>query len=710
MLRDLNLRRTYNTKRHHANVISEFFIPALTHATSYDRLTFTFSSAALSAAARGIAHLVKNGGTMRILAAPTLTETDQAAVLAASPSERTQIFESLASEQIESLGELSTRIEQHYADALSWMLASGRLELRFAYSVDFLGDEEGIFHPKVGIIRDARGDGISFSGSINETMSAWSRNAENFKVFNSWEPYSADHFQDDVDSFESYWNHPGENGIEFVDISDPLQRMLVQTAPPDFPFAPIERFEQAENPHGSIQPTIRDYQLEAIELWLANDSRGILQMATGSGKTFTAANAVESVRSNKPGSIVIAVAPNISIAGQWKSSLQAFDPVALYESAKWKATFESAVNDVILGARDNLTVVSILDRSSSPWFLRQIERLSEAGHELMLIADEVHNFGAEKKSAALSPHYKMRLGLSATPTRYFDEVGTDHVMTYFDGSVFEFSIQDALDWVPPEGQNPILCPFDYSPIRVDLDSESLREYVALTGEVARAHYGSQNSDESRGGHLAAGRRAEILKTAPAKIPALEVELKKRMPVKQAITYCFDKDQVNAVIEICKRLRIRYHIFRQDAGTVASPKFGGVSEREAILRDHASGKIDMLIGMQMLDEGIDLPKARLAFMLSSSGNAKEFVQRTGRVIRWSKEKKKSEIVDFLAQVPFELETLSSAEQKSSVKLMLKESKRMLEYVMPANNRAEVLIPLIFTQQKLRKTLKKLEEDL
>lgn len=709
MLRDLELRRTYNTKKNKSDVLSEFFVPVLSEAVSYDRLTFTFTSGALAAAARGIAQLVRNGGSMRILAAPSLTEADQAVVLSATSLERNALFERLAAETIGSIGDLSTRIEKHYVEALAWMLASKRLELRFAFSVDFLGDPEGIFHPKVGIIRDKSGDGISFSGSINETLSAWSKNNENFKVFKSWEEFGSEHFQDDVDSFESYWNHPEENGIQFVDVRDPFEQTLIQTAPAEFPFVPLIRFEE-KKPTGDLNtPHIRDYQKEAIGRWEANNHRGILQMATGSGKTFTSACAIKALRESKPGVAVFTIAPNISIARQWSNALKDLNPIGLHETASWKRSLETAINDFLLGIRESLTVISILDRSSSEWFLDQVRRLAKGDAELLLVADEVHNFGAHKRKAALSAHYHFRLGLSATPTRYFDEEGTTFIEEYFDGSVFEFSIQDALNWVPPEGQNPILCPFDYSPVHVDLDSESLQEYVRLTGQVARAHFGSAGQDRPKEGSLAASRRAEILKTAPSKIPALEIELKRRAPIKQAIVYCFGDDQVNAVREICRRLGIKFSIFSQDVGKLAEPRFDGLSEREAVLKDHAGGKIDLLIGMQMLDEGIDLPNARLAFMLSSSGNAKEFVQRTGRVIRWSNNKRQAEIVDFIAQVPFEFETLSKSERRNSAKLMLKETKRMIEYVLPADNKSEVLLPLVASQTKLKKIIRTLEEE-
>lgn len=696
MLSDLNLARRYNAKSRGTNVISDFFAPALGESVSYDRLTFSFSSGALAAASRGIAGLVANNGKMRILAAPELSEADYQAILKASAESRTKIFEELATNAVEELEELANHIRRNYLSALSWMLRSKRLDLRFAFSIGSFGgktEEEGIFHPKVGVLRDSEGNGVSFSGSINETLSGWTRNVEHFKVFKSWLPSDSEHFADDVETFSSYWYSPSENGIQFVDISDPLERTLVRNAPEEFPAKVLIEFEQRQAPiQSDVQ--MRDYQVQAVRAWADAGFRGILEMATGSGKTFTAANAVKTIRDTLGPVNVIVVAPNQSIASQWKSALKEFRPLLLTEEKDWATKFEQQINDVVLGIRPDFTIVSVINRSSGGKFLSELEALSANSKETLLIADEVHNFGAAKFRKALDARYTHRLGLSATPIRPFDEDGTNVILDFFGGTVFEFSIADALKWEPPPGQNPILCPFDYTPVWVELTEEELEKYRNLSLKVARSYHSSQGSQGTRrSGYGPATQRAEVLKLAANKVPALKKELEARMPVKQAIIYCQEGQQVLDVVEILRGLRLRYSVFDGARGATPEKSLGGLSERESILQAHSRGDLDVLIAMNMLDEGVDLPSARLAFLLASSGNRKEFVQRTGRVIRWSKTKSDAEIVDFLADPALNLESLPGADRRRFARLILKEIRRIVEYATPARNSLEVILPIL-----------------
>lgn len=699
MLTDIQLERSYNAKRAGTNVVRDFFVPALSEARSYDRLTFAFSSGALSAAARGVAGLVANEGRMRILAAPELSEADQAAIFGATEESRTRHFETLALKSIEGLEELTDKIRRNYVSALSWMLASGRLDLKFAFSVNLSGtmsSQEGIFHPKLGVIRDKDGNGVSFSGSINETLSGWTRNVEHFKVFKSWLESDTEHFNDDADTFSSYWYSPGENGIQFVDIKDPLERTLVKSAPEEFPHNVLVEFEAMPVRNAESTP-LRDYQKMAIDTWAESGFRGILQMATGSGKTFTAANAVDLIRRELGPVNVFVIAPDQTIASQWKEALEDKEPLLLTEFGNWAQRLEIQLNDVILGLRPYATIISVVNRSSQPKFLSKVEKLKSAGKKTLLIADEVHNFGAETFRKALDENYDYRLGLSATPVRPFDEEGTEVILSFFGGSIFEFGIQQALDWTPPPGQTPILCEFDYFPVWVRLTEDEADEYRRLSLRVARSFHARKASDSR--GSLAANERAKVLKKASNKIPALKKELEARMPVQKALVYCQDGQQVREVRRIAQELQIKDAVFSGALDDKPEDRFDGLSERESLLKDFTEGRVDMLIAMNMLDEGVNLPSAQLAFMLSSSGNEKEFIQRTGRVIRWSTQKDSAAIVDFLVDPEIEVSSISDSDRRRLAKLQLKEIRRVIEYAKPARNKIAVIMPILEIEASL-----------
>src|SRR5690606_30759852 len=98
----------------------------------------------------------------------------------------------------------------------------------------------------------------------------------------------------------------------------------------------------------------------------------------------------------------------------------------------------------------------------------------------MLIADEAHGIGAPTFRKALLEDFRARLGLSATPTRWFDSEGTAILENYFGGVVYEFGLHQALNWVSPTtGEGP-LSQYMYFPNFVNLTEHEMEEYLDLT--------------------------------------------------------------------------------------------------------------------------------------------------------------------------------------------------------------------------------------
>ena len=179
------------------------------------------------------------------------------------------------------------------------MIAKRKLRIKIAIPLDDSGqpldedqvDSSGIFHQKVGLLTDDLGDSISFSGSINETAYAWIHNIEEFKVYKGWEASQSDYFQSDVQKINKYWNGDAER-TRVIDIPKAIEEKLISMAP--------ERVEalRLRNPrprHAESQKSIelRDYQKEAIRRWSLAGFKGILSMATGTGKTIVALHAVK---------------------------------------------------------------------------------------------------------------------------------------------------------------------------------------------------------------------------------------------------------------------------------------------------------------------------------------------------------------------------------------------------------------------------------
>jgi ERCC4-related helicase len=187
-----------------------FYIPALKASARYDRMTGFFSSSALSVAAEGIAHLIVNDGTMRLLVGAQLSAQDVEAIRQGHDD----VQEVLASKMERALPDpeaLTDEIARDRLAALAWMVATGTLTMRVVVPKGPDGlplpasRAEPYFHPKIGILSDRHGNQVVFSGSINESITAWDRNYEHFTVFTSWDSGRV-YIAENVGRFERLWS------------------------------------------------------------------------------------------------------------------------------------------------------------------------------------------------------------------------------------------------------------------------------------------------------------------------------------------------------------------------------------------------------------------------------------------------------------------------------------------------------------------------
>jgi superfamily II DNA or RNA helicase len=261
------------------------------------------------------------------------------------------------------------------------------------------------------------------------------------------------------------------------------------------------------------------------------------------------------------------------------------------------------------------------------------------------VGDEVHWLGASAFRASLISEANFRLGLSATPSRYFDEDGTDYLTKYFGGSVFKLSLGDALK-IKNESGRPILCPYEYHPILVDLSEDELARYRDLSKRIAQVKNLEDTPESRKDLEELYFLRSAISKSAASKIPAVKkllMDLPK--PISQCLIYCADSNQLHEVAVILQELRIDSQQITGEESTIPSERWNGMNEREFIIHNFAKGTLGVLLAIRCLDEGVDIPSAKIGIILASSGNVKEFIQRRGRLMRPSTDKEKAIIYDF-----------------------------------------------------------------
>jgi superfamily II DNA or RNA helicase len=677
---DLDISQAYDTGNREDQVVRDFYIPVLQEAISYKRLTGYFSSQVLALAARGIAGLISNGGKMQLITSPVVSEKDFAALTSSAPSDVQKFVDAQFTKALGDLNNLASTIAHDHVRALGWMLREGFLEIRVLVPRD-INSGSGIFHSKVGIVEDKEGNKVSFSGSVNETAMGWSQNIEEFKVFKSWELGSAFWVSHDEALFEKYWACSSEDGFEAIPLPNESKQKLISIAPQE-----IEELNLVVPSNGDGRK-LRQYQQDAINSWEQAGFQGILEMATGTGKTFTARECIKRWKDEKPSSLILVVAPTQTIASQWQEVLSDMEPVTTFGLKPWRESVRDLTSRAALRLVDHAVVIAIQNTASSTDFAELYSRLMKSFNHHLIIADEMHGLGAPVFRNALNPKIEGRLGLTATPNRWFDEAGTILLNEYFNGVVFVFGLQEALTWKDPETGLTPLCPYNYFPEFVDLDHLEMEEYLDITKRIIMQSNKANDTESQEKLNRLLEKRASVLKKANGKFTALNEILEQIDNVAGCLVYCSDREQMDEVIEIVAKKGITYRTFTGEEGTSPRKEFNGKSERDWILKSFEEGTVQMLIAMKCLDEGVDIPSAKVGIILASTTNPREFIQRRGRLLRRAPGKEIANIYDMIVAPKFDSSDHSEV-VNAARKIMEKELLRVDEFATNAVNKIDV----------------------
>lgn len=646
------LRISYRSGRD--DLVRDFYIPCLERSVMYRRAVGYFTSSGLAYAARGVASLIARKGKMRLIASPHLNEDDVNALKKAAEHPE----EVLRSIVLRNLGEIEDYLVRERLNALAWMIADGCLEVRLALRLDAEGKfSHGLYHEKIGVFTDEEGNHVAFTGSANETVGGLVDNFESIRVFWSWDD-SHGHVTEEISNFEALWSNQtsGLKVLEFTKVSHELLRKYQLGHRPD-------QFDERAKSRIAVKPapvapgTIpewfspRDYQKEAMRAWVKAGGKGILAMATGAGKTLTAlclACKVAENKANRP-LVLVVVCPFLNLAYQWIREMAKFgiDPVQCFESrALWEPEIQAAYQKISVGMAQVVGIV-VTNKTflSSPF---QEALRPTVGHH-MLIADEVHNLGASKIKHLLPPQITLRLGLSATPERHRDIEGTLALYDYFGEAVYEFGIKRAIK----EG---VLVPYTYHPVLVDLTDDEAGQYMELTEKIAQMFPSKEEDGQPSALEMLLIKRARLLASAANKLPRLrEIISGLSEPLERALIYCGDGTvECPITEEMDRQVKVVSRLLGEEMGLRVRRFTAEESgeEREEILGGLRNRDLNAVIAIRCLDEGIDVPDARLGFLLASSTNPRQFIQRRGRLLRRSEEtgKKRAVIYDFIIVPP------------------------------------------------------------
>lgn len=689
-LKDLNIEVEYRSK--HTDIATNFYIPLLKEANIYKRAVAYFSSSSLLEISIGICALAKRGGKIKLVTSPCLSKEDIEAIKEGYLKRNEVIKNALLSK----LDEVIEEFEKDRLDLLANLIAMNILEIKIV----LIEGGTGIFHEKVGIIEDNFGNKVAFSGSMNESETAFKKNYETIDVFCNWKiGDEARRFEKKFDAFENMWNgkDKGVEIIDFPELSEEIIKKYRRREQADFSVDIREYYkdnseEEIKKSLGARLPKeykLRDYQEEAIKNWMNNNYRGIFDMATGTGKTLTALGAIAKLSEKLQDKLgVIIVCPFQHLVEQWVEDIKKFNmkPIIGFSSSpqkKWKDRLKLAISKLNYDDSNNFFCFICTNATFSNKEVQKL--LQKSKKSLLLVIDEAHNFGAISIRKLLIEKYNYRLALSATFDRYMDKEGTSELYNFFEKKVIEYSLKKAIE-------EKMLTPYYYYPIVVYLTEVELDSYNELSKKIKKE---SRIDEEgkvtlSELGKILILKRARIIAGAFNKIGILKKNLEKYKEEKNILVYCGatnilseEADFSNTDISDTKQIDCVQQMMHQELGMKVA-KFTAnesIKERLKIKESFVSKDgIQAIVAIKCLDEGVNIPGIKTAFILASTTNPKEYIQRRGRVLRKAEGKEYAEIYDFITLPRHlnEAKVLSKKKLEYDISLVAREVRRMKEF--------------------------------
>lgn len=595
-----------------------------------------FSSQVLASLAPGLAtYISRSQNSFSLIISPLLRPEDQAAIENGLGSE-----ESVALELLEDLIVTEDLLQQYTLKCLSWLLRTGRMEIKVALMKDAL------FHPKVWLFREDN-DIMAVHGSSNVTQAGIRKNIEQVAVSRSWEDPNQRYIVEKLcDQFGQLWENKDESCI-VVAMPQAIRDRLLQNyrfdAPPteadlralyrradEFVNEPLASYTSPEFRDASfaIPAGLRfeagqfAHQGEAVRAWCEAGYQGVLEMATGSGKTITAMICAHRLyEANKPLLIVVS-APYVPLIQQWCDEITPFGLSPVNLTAAGGATKRArALRRLKRRLRTNLSEVEIVvvshDTLCTSEFMGAVEGFDCTR---LLIADEVHNLGRPSFINDPPQFFEHRLGLSATPIRQYDEEGTEALFQFFGPAVFQFTLEEAI--------GHCLVEYDYYIHPVHLTESEMDEWLDLTGKIKQNAWRGEDGDpDDYLAKLLRDRRA-LLETASGKVAVLKVLLdEEETGFRHTLIYTSDKGP-KQLENVNRLLRDRHILFHQ----LTAEETVNREKTKQIIRSFQDGEIQVLTAKRVLDEGVNIPQICKAFILASTTVERQWVQRRGRLLR------------------------------------------------------------------------------
>ena len=354
---------------------------------------------------------------------------------------------------------------------------------------------------------------------------------------------------------------------------------------------------------------LREWQEAAFPLWWER-KRGIVKVVTGGGKTVFAIHCLKKYLEENSNNSIFIVVPSIALLDQWYEGLQ--------------LSFKN--NEIALnGGGERLNKLSKITISTIDSVKNIIENFDAS--KTLLIVDECHKIGTEKRGETLTNHWHATLGLSATPERDYDDNFYIIIRKILGDIIFDYDYIDARE-------DEVIVNFKLLYAYAAMTNSEEAEYKKFTKSIQRraATIGGNNMNDYPLKMLIFN-RARMVKNSLNRIP-FGIELLQKYKRDSWIVFTENKKQAKEFNTIINSKGYKSAIYNTDLDT---------SEREENLNNFKNGNLNVLVSCTALDEGFDMPEADGAMILSASSSKRQRIQRMGRVLRITANKQNALIV-------------------------------------------------------------------
>lgn len=642
-------------------IATNLYIPCLKNSVLFYRSAGFFSLSGLCDYFEGIIDLLKRGGEVKIITSPKLSE-DEIYLLQSALDKQKIVVENILN-QIKNERDY---IQEEKLELLSYLIANEAIKVKIVYK------ETGLYHEKCGYFTDELNDSIWFIGSDNISNNALFSNTELTFVQKSWE--NQKNFSDIKALFEKAWYDELEDAVT-IGLPEAIKNELLGDREPKNLFEAIKNYEDKIKNKKKVKELFK-HQKEAIDYFAKNNYCGFLEMATGTGKTFTSCKIIEKVLKNEHPFTMVLV-PQIDLQKQWDKELKALGlNTILFGGAGAVGT---EVNKDITIATTNyyLGEPNVCISTYQTFFDKLLDKFKEIDNAF-LIVDEAHNISNNQFKQL--PNILFKLGLSATPIKHDLEL-SNNIVNYFTNGVdsFKYTIEDAIE-------NNYLSHYNYYPIFIELDNDNYNEFddfCTLTKQIATL-LSKENLEKEDIEKIEkkANDRSLIIKKAVNKKKKLEELLnnQEEYSFKRTVVYCgagkdADMNSNNKLIDSISKLLNSY-------GVESMQFTSDTIDRERVLEHFKDDFYDALVAMKCFDEGVDVPQLERIYIMSSERSIRQTIQRRGRVLRQCKKSGKTigYIYDFVVLPPQGYE--DSPGSQSLIKL---EFERLHEYMRLSDNK-------------------------